>query len=88
MSETGFGFELALAEMKKGAHIARLKWINRTRPIGRQSKVKIGLSPHGMIRTWYLNYESDSGVVSTDDILANDWVVVEPASTTKPRERG
>jgi hypothetical protein len=85
MSEIGFGFELALTEMKKGAHVARLKWINRTRPIGRQSKVKIGLSPYGGIRTWYLNYDSDHGVVSTDDILADDWVVVEPAGS---KERG
>jgi hypothetical protein len=76
VSENGFGFEVALAEMKRGAHVARLKWINRTRP---QGKIKIGLTAFGRIRTWYLSYESDNGVVGTDDILANDWVVVEPA---------
>lgn len=77
MSETGFGFEIALAEMKKGAAVARLKWTRRTR----QGKVKLALSPyHGGIRTWYLNYHSDHGVCSTEDILASDWVVVEPAT--------
>jgi hypothetical protein len=77
MSATGFGFEIALTQMKKGAQVARLKWIERKSPHG---KVKIGLTQHGAICTWYLNYTSDRGVVSTDDILANDWVVVEPES--------
>lgn len=75
MTNNGFGFEIALTEMKKGAHVARLKWIGRTR----QGKTKVGLTEHGAICTWYLNYQSNNGVLSTDDILANDWVVVEPA---------
>ena len=81
VSDTGFGFEAALAEVKKGAHVARLKWTNRTRPQGKQ---KIALGSHGGIRTWYLNYNSDHGVVGTDDILANDWVVVVEPATAHP----
>lgn len=90
MMDTGFGFESALAEMKRGAHVARLKWINRTGWTGRvSSKVKIAIATHGKgITTWYMNYQSDNGVVSTEDILANDWVVVEPAAvTTNQREQ-
>jgi hypothetical protein len=86
VSDTGFGFESALVEMKRGAHVARLKWINRTGQTGRQGKTKIALSPHGVIRTWYLNYQSDNGVVGTDDILANDWVVVEPPAVEESGE--
>jgi hypothetical protein len=82
MSENGFGFEVALAEMKRGAHIARLKWLSRPSG-GRGTKLRIALSSSNRIRTWYLNYYSDNGVVGTDDILANDWVVVEPASVVE-----
>lgn len=82
-SQMGSGFELALAEMKKGAHIARLKWVTRTR---RGSKIKIGLSPSNCIRSWYLNYHSDGGTLSTDDILANDWIIVELSPAKEPAD--
>lgn len=81
------GFEVALAELKKGGAIARVSWGNYIR----QQKTKVALSPYGGIRTWYLNYYSDRGVITTDDILADDWVVVElaPPPPIKPdKERG
>lgn len=68
-----FDFSEALRLIKLGKLVSRLSWGKKSV----QRKVKIGLDPNEGIGTWYLNFYSDRGVLSTDDILATDWVEVE-----------
>lgn len=73
-NENSIDFGGALLLMRSGIPVKRLAWDSR-RPIDRKYKIEIVADESGQrLMTTYINYASDRGVLSTDDLLAKDWI--------------
>lgn len=73
-------FSQALALMKSGMPMRRIAW-EKKRPIQRKTGIWIF---KGRIRSQFVNYVSDNAVLGTDDILAEDWIPFDEATTSEP----
>ena len=75
-SNSTIDFGGALLLMRAGVGVKRLAW-DKKRPIDRKYKIQIAPDGRGF-KTWFLNYVSDTAIITAADLLAKDWIEVEP----------